>query len=235
MSHTPAKLIQCRGDHRHTSSDDKYDLKKVVTSRFYSRDKSPIGTCHAHGDGTWNILLSPYGKVLLSKKNLSSEIEKELEVKVLQRIDERGRIFHYGEMLNKPDVCRRPVSENNDEQHRLKRAELERTAGKGLTELFSGRIQREEVAMPEGDKNLGAPGPGSAPITPSNRASPQRPQQSRYSRDDDLLTTDQEQLAADLAREDLTGKERRMLFQKMKVMPMDKQGMILERSKGLKS
>jgi hypothetical protein len=50
--------------------------------------------------------------------------EAALEVGVFQRIDEGGRVFHYGKMLNKAEVCRQSVSENNDELYRLKHRTL---------------------------------------------------------------------------------------------------------------
>ncbi len=83
-----------------------------------------MAACHAHGDSTWNLLLSLAGKPELSKIQIYSATEAALEVVVVRRIDEGGRVFHYGEMLNKLDVCRQPVSENNDELHKLKQAAL---------------------------------------------------------------------------------------------------------------
>jgi hypothetical protein len=75
-------LTGSRSHHRHTSSDDKYDLKKVVTTRFYSANGSKIATCHAHGDGTWNILFTDASKAQLAKMDLSPTTDDALEVTV---------------------------------------------------------------------------------------------------------------------------------------------------------
>ena len=131
--HTQGSKVKCeismltsdRGTYRHTSSEDKYDLKKVVTSRFYKSSGPKIASCHAHGDGTWSILFTEDRKAQLAKANLSSSVKNALEVTVFQRVDENGNLFHYGEMINKPGVCRRPVPENNDEKHKLKQMEPE--------------------------------------------------------------------------------------------------------------
>jgi len=156
-------LTQHRGDWRHTSGGDKYDPKKVVTTEFKSAKRCTIATCHAHGDGTWNLLFTSTGKNCLSKMTLSPVIEAALEVTVLQRIDEAGRVFHYGEMINKPDVCRRPISENNDERHRLKRAELEEMGWKGFTQLFPRKIRPADESRDD-EKNAEASEPPSTSI-----------------------------------------------------------------------
>jgi hypothetical protein len=228
------KLIQYRGNWRHTSSEDKCDLKKVVTTRFYSANGSKIATCHAHGDGTWNILFTLASKAQLSKIKFSPTMDAKLEVTVLQRIDGRGRVFHYGEMINKPDVCRRPISENNDELHRLKQAELEEMSMRGFTELFPRKIRPTEEVTTANDGNHGGPETQTSSTTPASRPDARKGRQSRYSREDGLLTPEQEEIAAGLSKEGLTGKEQRSLFQKMKAMPLDQQELILQRSKVLK-
>jgi hypothetical protein len=228
------KLTQYRGNWRHTSSDDKYDLKKVVTTRFYSANGSKIATCHAHGDGTWNILFTLVGKAQLSKIKFSPTMNANLEVTVLQRIDERGRVLHYGEMINKPDVCRRPISENNDELHRLKQAELEEMSMRGFTELFPRKIQPTGEVPTASGGDHGGPETQTSSNTPVSRSDVRKGWQSRYGGEDDLLTPEQDEIAAGLSKEELTGKEQRSLFQKMKGMPLDQQELILQRSKVLK-
>ena len=222
-------LTRCRGDWRHTSSDDKYDLKKVITTRFRTGRGTTIATCHAHGDGTWNLLFSHAGKAHLSKMNISLAMEATLEVTVHQRIDDQGKVFHYGEMIKKPDVCRRPVSENNDERHRLKQAELEAIDKKGFTQLFPRTIPPTESSEENGQTS----DPRMASTSAANQDA-SRPWMARYIKNDNLLPLDQEQLAVDLSKETLTGKEQRALFQKMRAMPSDQQQLILERSKLLK-
>jgi hypothetical protein len=227
-------LTQSRGNYRHTSSDDKYDLKKVVTTRFYSANGPKIATCHAHGDGTWNILFTDAGKDQLAKMDLSPTIDDALEVRVFQRIDEGGKLFHYGEMVNKPDVCRRPTTENNDVRHRLKQAELGGLDKRPLTELFPTRIPCTEEVTTDGDDNSRSRKPRNASAITTSRLNVGNPRYSRYNRDDSL-TPDQQQLAGELAEGGLTGKEQRSLFQKLKSMPLEQQELILERSKLLKS
>lgn len=143
-------------------------------------------------------------------------------------------MFHYGEMINKPGVCRRPVSENNDEQHRLKRDELEGIATKVITPLFPGKIRMEGEVHTDIAEESDARGTQPASITSSRPASSQKPPQLQRGRNNGILAQDEEQLAFDLSKEDLTAKERRILFQKIKAIPLDRQGMIIERSKGLK-
>ncbi len=72
----------------------------MITTRFYAANGSKIATCHAHGDGTWNLLFSLAGKAELAKMKISPATEAALEVTIFQRIDEGGRVFHYGELLN---------------------------------------------------------------------------------------------------------------------------------------
>jgi len=227
-------LTWCRGDWRHTSGGDKYDLKKVITTRFKSGKGTTIATCHAHGDGTWSLLFSTAGKAHLSKMNISSTIEDSLEATVLQRIDDEGRVFHYGEMIKKPEVCQRPISENNDERHRLKQAEIKELDRKGFTQLFPRPIRSVEPAT-EGSKTAEASEPQMASVTSAARIDTRKPWMKQYGKGDDLLTPDQEQLAVDLSRENLTGKDQRALFREMKAMPLDQQQLIMERSKALKT
>jgi hypothetical protein len=66
---------------------------------------------------------------------LSPRIEAELEVTVLQRTDGRGKVFHYGWVVSKPDVRQRPVSEDNDGRRRLKQAAVEKMNRRGFTQL----------------------------------------------------------------------------------------------------
>jgi hypothetical protein len=66
---------------------------------------------------------------------LSPRIEAELEVTVLQRTYERGRVLHYRYVINKPDVRQRPVSEDNDGRHRLNQAAHEKMNRRGFTQL----------------------------------------------------------------------------------------------------
>jgi hypothetical protein len=226
-------LTQSRGHHRHTSSDDKYDLKKVVTTRFYSTNGSKIATCHAHGDGTWNILFTEAGKTQLAKMDLSPTTEEALDVTVFQRIDEGGKLFHYGEMINKPDVCRRPITENNDERHRLKQAEPGEVNKRTSTELFPTRIPRTEEVTADGDDNSRSRKPRNESAITTSRSDVGNPRYSQYNRDYSL-TLGQQQLAGELAEGGLTGKEQRSLFQKLKSMPLEQQELILERSKLLK-
>jgi len=162
--------------------------------------------------------------------NITAAMEDALEVTVHQRIDSEGQVFHYGEMIKKPDACRRPVSENNDKRHRLKQAELEIMDMTGFTQLF----QRPIPPARSSEENDQTSEPQMA-STSAGQADTRRPWMARYTKDDNLLTLDQEQIAADLARDGLTGKEQRVLFQKMKAMPLDQQQSILERSKVLKS
>jgi hypothetical protein len=173
------------------------------------------------------------GKAQLTKIDVSPTTEDALEVTVFQRIDEGGKLFHYGETVNKPDVCRRPTSENNDERHRLKQAELEGLDKRLLTELFPTRIPRAEEATTGGDDNSRSRRPQNASAITTSRSDVGNPRCSRYNRDDSL-TPDQQQLAGELAERNLTGKEQRSLFQKLKSMPLEQQELILERSKSLK-
>jgi hypothetical protein len=130
----------------------------VITTKFYVAKGSQIATCHAHGDGTWNLLFSPAGKAELSKMKTSPATEAALEVAVFQRIDEGGRVFNYGEMLNKPEVCRQSVSENNDELHSLKQAALKESSMSSSNPLSPRRMQPlEEVTTPN-DENSVDPG-----------------------------------------------------------------------------
>lgn len=216
-------------------SDDKYDLKKVITTKFYAANGSKIATCHAHGDGTWNLLFSPAGKTELSKKKTSPATEAALEVVVVQRIDEGGRVFHYGEMLNKPEVCRQSVSENNDELHRLKQTTLQDRSRSSLKPLFPRKMQPAEEVTTPNDENSGVLRSRVPSIMSTSRPDAGNPRQSQYGRiDDDILTPEQEDIAAGLSKDGLKGKEQRSLFQKMKAMPLDQQELILDRSKVLK-
>ncbi|KAE9370873.1 hypothetical protein N431DRAFT_492879 [Stipitochalara longipes BDJ] len=230
----PAMLTQCRGDWRHTSGGDKYDLKKVITTRFKSGRGTTIATCHAHGDGTWNLLFSPAGKAHLSKMGIFSAVEDALEVTVLQRIDDEGRVFHYGEMIKKPDVCRRPVSENNDERHRLKQLELKEMDRKGFTQLFPRTIRLVEESIDE-DANDEVFEARNASTISTGRKGSQHLWKSHYRKDGNILTPEQEQLAVDLSKENMSSKEQRCLFQRIKTMPSDQQQLTLERSKALKT
>jgi hypothetical protein len=165
--------------------------------------------------------------------NLPPTIDDALEVTVFQRIDEGGKLFHCGEMINKPDVCRRPTTENNDERHRLKQGELEEVNKRPLTELFPTRIPRAEDVTTDEDDNSRSRKPRNASTITTSRSDVRSPRYSRYNRDDSL-TPGQQQLAGELAGEGLTGKEQRSLFQKLKSMPLEQQELILERSKLLK-
>jgi hypothetical protein len=191
-----------------------------------------MASCHAHGDGTWNILFTGAGKAQLAKMDLSTALEDALEVTVFQRIDKDGRLFHYGEMINKPDACRRPAPENNDERHRLKQAEIEELNQRALTELFPRRTPRTEEVATDGGHNSKS-GPRLTSAITTSRPDVGKPRYSRYNRDDSL-TLDHQQLAIELAKGGLTGKEQRSLFQKLKLLPLEQQELILERSKSLK-
>ncbi len=205
----------------------------MITTRFYAANGSKIATCHAHGDGTWNLLFSLAGKAELSKMQISPATEAALEVVVFQRIDEGGRVFHYGEMLNKPEVCRKSVSENNDELHRLKQVALKESSRSSFEPLFPRRMQLAEVTTPNDENSVG---PGSQVNSAALASLPyaRKPWQSPYGRADDILTLEQEDIAAGLSKDGLKGKEQRSLLQKMKAMPLDQQELILDRSKVLK-
>jgi hypothetical protein len=118
--------------------------------------------------------------------DLSPTIDEALEVTVFQRIDEGGKLFHYGEMINKPDVCRRPTSENNDERHRLKQAELEEANKRPLMELFPTRISRTEEAATEEDNNSRSRKRRNASAITTSRLDVGNPRYSRYNRDNSL-------------------------------------------------
>jgi len=212
-----------RASYRHTSSDDKYDVKKVVSSRFYTASGQKIASCHAHGDGTWSLLFSSGGRGLISNEQLTPEIEARLEVNVLQRKDRTGKLFQYGEMIKKPDVCRRPVSENNDEKHRLRQLEVEVLNSGQLTEVVSRK--KEDIAA---DGSRG-PRQTAAGVLKNERPRNLRPQ------GDGSLTFEQEDLARKLAAEGLAGKEQRSLFRLLKTMSLEEQELILEKSRVLKA
>jgi hypothetical protein len=153
---------------------------------------------------------------------LTPAIEARLEVKVLQRTDGIGRLFHYGEMIKKPDVCRRPVAENNDEKHRLRQLEVESLSLGQLTEVFSTR--KDDISADDS---------GGPRQTAASGSRAERPRYSRYN-GGGSLTLEQEGLARKLAEEGLAGKEKRSVFRLLKTMSLEDQELILEKSRVLK-
>ncbi|CAJ2502691.1 Uu.00g100850.m01.CDS01 [Anthostomella pinea] len=231
-----------KGLHRHTSSEDKTDPKKVVTTSFYDRRNLHVATCHAHGDGTWKLFFSSHGHDELQKLGLSAPDEgrPEPKVTVKESVTSCGHITHHGEMITKPRGCLATVAINNDEAHRL-------SAQDSGTALRQPAANQKPQAKMQRDPQII---PANTNHEPPNQSSPTRKNPSvnhilktpnkeplPFARDakTHLLDTEQLQLASDLAKPDLKGKEQRALFQRLKSMPPDYQEQILERSKVIKS
>ncbi|KAK6223256.1 hypothetical protein LQW54_000373 [Pestalotiopsis sp. IQ-011] len=212
-----------RGSFRHTSSQDKTDPKKVVTTSFYKARSGKLATCHAHGDGTWSIAFTGLGREELRKREASAGGAADL-VDVDVRVEVRDDIlYHHGEMRNKPLACRGVVSMNSDEVHRVHHDNEEQGGAEPKTQelkAISGLGSNKKTNNPEHQKA----GDNNSP-----------PRRAYYNRGRIQLSETQQLLASELAREDLTKKEERAIFQQLKAMPWEGQERILQQSKLLKS
>ena len=214
-------LLTCRrGCFRHTSSQDKADPKKVVTTSFFKSRGGKLATCHAHGDGTWSIAFTTLGQEELRKHDVAAT-GVELGVNVRVEIREDG-LYHHGEMKNKPSACLGHVSLNNDEVHRVHHASDDK---------------KTESSVPDPKATSGAAlhetNTSSAPN--QARVDYKATQRSYYHRGRSQLNEEQQNLAAELAKEGLTKKDERLIFQKLKTLPWEEQEQILRQSKVLKS
>ncbi|KAI0596161.1 hypothetical protein F4775DRAFT_565837 [Biscogniauxia sp. FL1348] len=242
-----------RGTYRHTSSEDKTDPKKVVTTSFYDHRGRKIATCHAHGDGTWSIAFQKDGQAELRKRDASApavgdhDDRPELNVAVVESVSSAGLVIHHGEMIHKPRACRGAVAENNDEVHRAHRA----------SDYAADRCvpPRQASVMPAHSMHRGAEAQGSTAFLPNaNRDSTTGGSKRKKSASEmerlpraeplprlpsgggaHLLDAEQQDLAAELARMDLRAREQRMLFSRLKALPWEQQERTLERSKALKT
>ncbi|KAK6087699.1 thioesterase superfamily protein [Seiridium cupressi] len=208
------------GSFRHTSSQDKTDPKKVVTTSFYKARGGKVATCHAHGDGTWSIAFTGLGQDELKKQGTDAINASQLDVNIRAEVKADG-LYHHGEMKNKPLACRGYVSLNNDEVHQVHHA------GDQIEVVDSSPVQKIE----------GKTDPKAADL--ARKAGPvgarSATQWFRYQQDRERLSPRQLQLASDLAKEGLSKKEERSLFQSLKAMPWDEQEQVLKRSKALKT
>jgi hypothetical protein len=220
-----------RGSYRHTSSQDKTDSKKVVTTSFYKSKNDKIATCHAHCDGTWNVLFTARGKTELQTLGASSTVNegRQLEVNV-RSVEKFGQLFHYGEIIDKPQACRGYVSINEDDVHRMNQSDP-------ATEIGN-------IPIPAGSSTANHPGAnylrgrtGDTMIhnkQPRSRKSAVVPPVEDY-QVRTRLTDEQKQLASDLAKEAITRKEERDLFQKLKSLSWEEQEHVLKLSKAKKA
>ncbi|KAI1631117.1 hypothetical protein F4809DRAFT_193218 [Biscogniauxia mediterranea] len=240
-----------RGTSRHTSSEDKTDPKKVVTTSFYDREGRKIATCHAHGDGTWSIAFQKGGQAELRKRDPSAsgsvDDRPERKVAVLESVDSAGLVIHHGEMIHKPRACRGVVAENNDEVHRAHRT----------SDYAAGRsTPRQALVMPTHRSiHCGTEGQGGTALLPNTNRDHNTGSESKKGtkskmdrlpraeplprlpngRGANLLDAEEQDLAAELARADLRAKEQRVLFSRLKALPWGQQERILEQSKALKA
>ncbi|KAF3019313.1 hypothetical protein E8E14_009251 [Neopestalotiopsis sp. 37M] len=209
-----------KGCFRHTSSQDKTDPKKVVTTSFFKSRGGKLATCHAHGDGTWSIAFTTLGQEELRKHDVAAT-GAELGVNVRVEIREDG-LYHHGEMKNKPLACLSQVSLNNDEVHRMHHASDDRET---------------ELSVPDPKATSGAAvhktNTTSEPY--QTRADYKTTQRTYYHRGRSLLNEEQQNLAVELAKEGLTKKDERLIFQKLKALPWGEQEQILRQSKVIES
>jgi hypothetical protein len=115
-------------------------------------------------------------------------------------------------MLKKPEVCRQSVSENNDELHRSKQVVLKESSRSSLKLVFPRRMQPAEEVTTPNDKNSVGPGSQVNSTASASRSDARKPRQSQYGRADDILTPEQQEIAAGLSKDSLKGKEQRCLF-----------------------
>ncbi|KAI4592665.1 hypothetical protein KJ359_010567 [Pestalotiopsis sp. 9143b] len=203
-------------------SQDKTDPKKVVTTSFYKARSGKLATCHAHGDGTWSIAFTGLGREELRKREASGGAADLVDVDV--RVEVRDDIlYHHGEMRNKPLACRGAVSMNSDEVHRVHHDNDDQRGAEFKTQepkAISGLDSNKKTDNPEHQK------------AGDNHNPPRR---AYYNRGRIQLSDTQQLLASELAREGLTKKEERAIFQQLKAMPWEEQERILQQSKSLKS
>jgi hypothetical protein len=204
-----------------------------VTTSFFS-SKGKIGTCHAHGDGTWNLVFTPLGKKELEKADASSTPggKPQLEVTV-RSVDRSGCIYHYGEIINKPQACRGFVTLNNDEVHRMHQlngaiegGDYSISASSSTNNIVQSTTKFE--IKPAGVSNEATEAPANPPRS-RNQFVP------HYRSRDQQLSTEHEQIALELAREAITRKEERTVFGRLKDMQWEEQERILERFKAIKA
>ncbi|KAK9420745.1 hypothetical protein SUNI508_00836 [Seiridium unicorne] len=209
-----------KGSFRHTSSQDKTDPKKVVTTSFYKARGGKVATCHAHGDGTWSIAFTGLGQDELKKQGTDAVNASQLDANIRAEVKADG-LYHHGEMKNKPLACRGYVSLNNDEVHRAHHPSDQ-------TEV----VDSSPIQKIEGKTDAKAAGLArkAGPVDARSAT-----QWFRYQQDRERLSPQQLQLASDLAKEGLSKKEERSLFQSLKAMPWDEQEQVLKRSKALKT
>lgn len=212
-----------RGSFRHTSSQDKTDPKKVVTTSFYKARSGKLATCHAHGDGTWSIAFTGLGREELRKREASGGGSADL-VDVDVRVEIRDDIlYHHGEMRNKPLACRGLVSMNSDDVHRVHHGNEEQGGAEPKTQepkAISGVDSNKKTNNPERQKAGNSHNP---------------PHRAYYNRGRIQLSDTQQLLASELAKEGLAKKEERAIFQQLKAMPWEEQELILQQSKLLKT
>ncbi|ETS84655.1 hypothetical protein PFICI_02680 [Pestalotiopsis fici W106-1] len=209
-----------KGSFRHTSSQDKTDPKKVVTTSFFKSRGGKLATCHAHGDGTWSIAFTSLGQEELGKHNVAA-VGVELDVNVRVEIKEDG-LYHHGEMKNKPSACRGHVSLNNDEAHRIHQASDEKETESTISGAKVIAVSSPSEKSGSYERN-------------HTRADIKARPTSHYYRGRPQLSEEQQHLASELANEGLTKKDERLIFQRLKTLPWEEQERILQHSKVLKS
>jgi hypothetical protein len=131
-------------------------------------------------------------------------------------------LYHHGEMKNKPSECLGHISLNNDEVHRIHHASDDRETElsvPGHPQATSGAALHETSTTSEPDQA---------------RVDYKATQRSYYHRGRSLLNDEQQNLAAELAKEGLTKKDERVIFQKLKALPWEEQEQLLRQSKVLK-
>ncbi|KAH6652600.1 hypothetical protein BKA67DRAFT_646667, partial [Truncatella angustata] len=183
-----------KGCFRHTSSQDKTDPKKVVTSSFYKSRGGKLATCHAHGDGTWSIAFTRLGKEELAKHASETINSKQLDVHVRAEVKDDG-LYHYGEMKNKPLACRGHISLNSDEAHRMHHLD-----DQAQVEV----IDTSTTIMTTVQTSKKSSNVGSQDATGGARGAPTHWTHEQQIRNQ--LNTEQTQLATDLDRDGLTKK-----------------------------
>ncbi|KAI1866674.1 uncharacterized protein JN550_007527 [Neoarthrinium moseri] len=220
-----SKLIP-RGSYRHTSSQDKSDTKKVVTTSFYKYKGGKIATCHAHGDGTWSIAFTLLGEEELKKQQDLGSKTNEDQLEVLVNTERNGgQLIHHGEIKNKPQACRGHISLNNDEAHRTHKARPQKGGyvpeGPPAVSSTGHRALEDhssisDVAQPTSNSRAGG-------------------HLAYYQRSRDRLSLEQKHIASELAKDVLTRKEERDLFQRLKEMPREEQEQVMNLTKTFKS